>query len=127
MGEIDRWKALERKQQGPEGRGLYYSGEAIKNNHKVLKIDPKRRGGADVEIRVSDTVEGREDHFVKIHYLSGEERMKFGEKANDFAEKWDERASVTSSRSCIQGGMVKCGFGKGAGHHPHFFLGGYLE
>ena len=61
---------------------------------------------------------------MKIHYLSGEERMKFGEKANDFAEKWDERAFGTSSRRCIQGGMVKYGFGKGAGHHPHFILGG---
>ena len=110
--------------KGQKARGLYYSGEAIKNNHKVLKIDLKRRGGVDVEIRVSDTVEGQEDHFVKIHYLSGEERMKFGEKANNFAEKWDEKAFGTSSRRCIQGGMVKCGFGKGAGHHPHFFLGG---
>lgn len=107
-----------------KARGLYYSGEAIKNNREVLKIDPKRLRGADVEIRVSDTVEGQEDHFVKIHYLSGEERVEFGEKANNFAEKWDKRAFDTSSRTCIQGGMIKCGFGKGAGHHPRFFLGG---
>lgn len=107
-----------------KARGLYYSGEAIRANRKIFKIDPRKKGWGDVEIRVRDTVEGREDHFVKIHYLSPEERVEFGEKANEFADKWDEKAFGTSSRPCIQGGMIKCGFGNGAGHRPLFYLGG---
>ena len=107
-----------------KARGLYYSGEAIRANRKILKIDPWKKGWGDVEIRVKDTAEGKEDHFVKIHYLSPEERVEFGEKANEFADKWDEKAFGTSSRPCIQGGMVKCGFGNGAGHRPLFYLGG---
>ena len=107
---------------GQKARGFYYSGEGIEKNQKILKIDVDDHGGADIEIRIHGR--DQEDHFVKIHRLEEGERRDFNAKANAFADHWDKRAFPSSSRSCISGGMMKCGFARGSGHQNRRYLGG---